>query len=140
MRTDTSADAPLWLQIVFGIIAVFFVFAVLIVVVAWFVYRSNQPVDPAVAAERAASAAATNTAQACTAAVRQRLADPAGGDFPLLTMASQVEHVGTERHVLESYVDTTNAFGAAVRLNYRCVVSGSGSDLAGYRVVNLEIG
>ena len=140
MRTDTSADAPLWLKIVAGIITFFVMFIVLIVVVGWFVYRSNQPVDPAVAAERAAGAAATNTARACTVAVRQRLADPAGGDFPLFSMASQVQHVGTERHILESYVDTTNAFGAAVRLNYRCVVSGSGSDLAGYRVTSLEIG
>lgn len=80
------------------------------------------------------------TPRACTAAVRQRLADPAGGDFPLFTMASQVQYIGTEQHVLTSYVDTTNAFGAAVRINYRCVVNGSGSDLAGYRVASLEIG
>ena len=45
MRTDKPAEAPLW-----------------------------EPLDPAVAAERAASAAATNTARACVAAVRQRLA------------------------------------------------------------------
>ena len=110
---------------------------VVIVGAAWFFGGDD---DPAVAAERAASAAATNTARACTAAVRQRLADPAGGDFPLFTMASQVQHVGTERHILASYVDTTNAFDAAVRLNYRCVVNVSGSDLTGYRVTSLEIG
>ena len=139
MQTDKPADAPLWVKIVVAPFIMVFLLVGLILVLAW-LFGNDESDDPAVAAERAASAAATNTARACTAAVRQRLADPAGGDFPLFSMASQVQHVGTERHVLESYVDTTNAFGAAVRISYRCVVSGSGSDLAGYRVTNLEIG
>ena len=137
MRTYKSAEAPLWFKILFGFISFVGFWVLVIVGAAWFFGGDD---DPAVAAERAATAAATNTARTCMAAVQQRLADPAGGDFPLFAMASQVQHIGTERHILTSYVDTTNAFGAAVRIDYRCVVNGSGSDLAGYRVTSLEIG
>ena len=138
MSTDKSSEPPVWFKVIVGFL--------LVLGLIWILPDGDddEPVSPAVAAERAAeraaSAAANNTARACVAAVRQRLADPAGGDFPLFTMASQVQHVGTERHILASYVDTTNAFGAAVRINYRCVVNGSGSDLVGYRVTSLEIG
>ncbi len=138
MQVDKSSEPPVWFKVIVG--------SLLVLGLVWILPDggNDETVSPTVAAERATEratrAAATNTARACVAAVRQRLADPAGGDFPLFSMASQVRHIGTQEHVLESYVDTTNAFGAAVRLNYRCVVNGSGSDLAGYRVTSLEIG
>lgn len=64
----------------------------------------------------------------CEADVKQRLRSPASADFPFL----DYRHLnkGRQRYLIQSYVDSQNAFGADIRTNWTCDIqyNGSGED------------
>jgi len=64
----------------------------------------------------------------CEGDVKQRLRSPASADFPFL----DYRHLnkGRQRYLIQSYVDSQNAFGADIRTNWTCDIqyNGSGED------------
>ena len=73
----------------------------------------------------------------CEHAVKESLTTPATADFPW-TISKGIHSTGT-RHVLSSYVDHDNLYGATVRTKFTCVVEGQGSEFSGYKLVDLTL-
>ena len=101
----------------------------------WYILTPDD--SPEATAARALSNARAITATICQIQMESRLRSPGTADFPF-GHASNVEAVGDNRYRLRSYVDSQNAFGATVRTNFDCVVTGTGNDLGNYRLVSLD--
>jgi len=74
------------------------------------------------------------TAQAttqCRALVRNRLDNPGSADFPWVP--DGLREMPRQRYVVNSHVDAENAFGAEVRLHYRCDIQHDGGDAMALR-------
>ena len=73
----------------------------------------------------------------CQIQMESRLTSPSSADFPF-GIAADVETIGDNQYRLRSYVDSDNAFGATLRTDFDCVVSGTGDEISGYELVRLD--
>lgn len=103
------------------------------------VFLVTRPESPERREERLRDFARAATTTLCEEAVARRLRSPGTADFPF-GHAGSVARVNANRHQLVSYVDSQNGFGATVRTRFRCVVDGSGDEVARYTVVDLSVG
>ena len=78
------------------------------------------------------------TATLCEQRMTAGLRAPGTADYPFGHVA-EVTALSDNRHRLESYVDSENAFGGQVRTRFVCMVQGEGDDLTGYRIVQFVI-
>lgn len=61
----------------------------------------------------------TNAQVMSTVFIKQRLKSPSSADFPF---SANVRYLGECRHIVESYVDSQNSFGATVRSQTKALV------------------
>jgi hypothetical protein len=54
----------------------------------------------------------------CQMHIKSRLVSPASADFPFLDYS--VRKMGKQRYIVQSYVDSQNAFGATLRTHFNC--------------------
>lgn len=94
--------------------------------------------SPEAQAKRELSGASAIVTVICENAVESRLRSPGTADFPF-GHVSAVRTSGPNAFMLASYVDSQNGFGAVVRTNFVCEVTGAGSGLSGYRLANLTV-
>jgi hypothetical protein len=57
---------------------------------------------------------------ACKDFIGQRLKSPSSAKFPMV--ASKARALGTNKYLLDSYVDSQNGFGALIRTDFKCIV------------------
>ena len=93
---------------------------------------------PAAQAERELSNARPIVTTICETEVERRLRSPATADYPFGHVTA-VQRTGPTTYRLASYVDAQNGFGAIVRTNFVCDVTGSGSEVSDYRLSNLAM-
>lgn len=62
--------------------------------------------------------------------VKDALKAPATAKFPgILEAYDHVRHVGGDKYVISSYVDSENSFGALIRTNYICEIEIKGDEI-----------
>ena len=71
----------------------------------------------------------------CQVRMESLLRAPSTADFPPFSF-EHVQRLSPTQFRMVSYVDAQNAFGGTVRAGFRCEVTGSGEDVAGYRVTD----
>lgn len=91
--------------------------------------KATTPPDPA-------SQASVPAAVICKKAVTASLKSPSTADFPW-SLGNSIRATGKNTFRITSYVDSQNAFGATVRTNFTCDVTGSGGDT--YRLKDLKL-
>ena len=73
----------------------------------------------------------------CQNKVKTDILTPATADFPW-GISNQIQSSGT-KHVLNSYVDHDNLYGAKVRSKFICVTEGQGAELSNYKVTDFAL-
>lgn len=102
----------------------------------WFITRPDN--SPEGIKRRALNDAQAIVVVICEQAVKERLRSPGSADFPF-GHGTAVTAIDDTRYRLESHVDSQNGFGASLRTRFVCVVSGTGDQLAGYKLDALNI-
>jgi hypothetical protein len=102
----------------------------------WWMFQPDN--SPEAQAERAMTDGRVATAVLCENAVTNQLRSPATADYPF-GHVSTVTKTADGYFRLESHVDSQNGFGATTRTRFVCLVSGSGSDISGYKVHQLNV-